>query len=200
MKEFKIFNVEIHGIPNSALAAGYPMDADNVKKYLFYDNSDLERLAKLGHAKPGSGHDCALKGVNVQMDINAPQYWWPQFQRYHFADIVSSQSKMHRLSKFDINESTNEYVLDSTKDIVRDLVDRYNTEPNKENFNYLVSNTPLGFNLTARVTTNYLQLKSMYQQRRHHKLDEWQQFCDWTESLPEFKYLILEDRIKSVTK
>jgi len=200
MKEFKIFNVEVYGIPNSALAAGYPMQPNNINNYLFYEDSDLERLAKLGHAKQGSGHDCALKGVTVNMDINAPQYWWSQFQRYHFADIVSSQSKMHKLSKFDIDESTNEYVLDKTKDIVRTLVDMYNNEPNKENFNYLVSNTPLGFNLTARITTNYLQLKSMYGQRRYHKLNEWQQFCDWTENLPHFKYLVLEDRIKSVTK
>lgn len=48
----------------------------------------------------------------------------------------------------------------------------------------LISNTPLGFNLKARITTNYLQLKTIYNQRKNHKLPEWKQFCSWVEELP----------------
>lgn len=42
------------------------------------------------------------------------------------------------------------------------------------------------------MTTNYRQLKTIYFQRKDHKLDEWHKFCDWCESLPLFKELCLK--------
>jgi len=146
--------------------------------------SELERLAKLGKAKPGSGHDCALKGISVHMDINAPLYWWKQFQRYHFADIVSSQSTMHRIHKFDIKKQCNQYVTNDISNLVEQYKSEYNNKPTKDNYMKLIANTPSGFHLKARVTTNYLQLKSIYNQRKNHKLPEWKTFCNWTKTLP----------------
>ena len=43
---------------------------------------------------------------------------------------------------------------------------------------------PMGLELTARVTTNFLQLKTIYNQRKNHKLPEWLQFCEFIKSLP----------------
>ena len=43
---------------------------------------------------------------------------------------------------------------------------------------------PCGFILTARITTNYLQLKTIYAQRKNHTLPEWRLFCKWIEQLP----------------
>ena len=91
---------------------------------------------------------------------------------------------MHRLTKFTLEKQCNDYVLDKTYDIVEDLVYEYNKDPTTERFVRLLSNTPMGLNLTARITTNYLQLKGIYKQRRNHRLPEWQQFCDWVETLP----------------
>jgi hypothetical protein len=34
------------------------------------------------------------------------------------------------------------------------------------------------------MTTNYRQLKTIYQQRKAHRLPEWVSFCEWIESLP----------------
>jgi hypothetical protein len=42
----------------------------------------------------------------------------------------------------------------------------------------------MGLELTARITTNYLQLKTIYAQRHNHKLEEWRDFCRFIESLP----------------
>lgn len=54
----------------------------------------------------------------------------------------------------------------------------------------IISNLPSGFEYWAAMTTNYLQLKNIYKQRRNHKLPDWQVFCDWIEELPIFKKLI----------
>ena len=48
----------------------------------------------------------------------------------------------------------------------------------------MVYNIPLGFELTAGMITNYRCLRNIYFQRRNHRLQEWQVFCDWIETLP----------------
>ena len=48
----------------------------------------------------------------------------------------------------------------------------------------ILYSNPCGFRLTARMTTNYRQLKTIYLQRRHHRLPEWRASCQWIETLP----------------
>ena len=43
---------------------------------------------------------------------------------------------------------------------------------------------PSSYNQRRTVMLNYEVLANMYKSRRNHKLDEWQTFCDWIESLP----------------
>ena len=81
---------------------------------------------------------------------------------------------------------------------MRALVASYNDIPDddehkdekKSAWRVLVASLPCGFCLSATMTTNYQQLKTMYRQRRYHKLKEWHIFCDWCESLPHFKELV----------
>ena len=53
-------------------------------------------------------------------------------------------------------------------------------------FNIIVANIPSGLMLTARMTTNYLQLKSIVNQRSNHKMQEWRLLCDYFKTLPMF--------------
>jgi len=165
----------------------------------------LARGSKLGRARTGSGHDCFLKGIVVTAVVSAPAYQWPQIQRYHFQDIITSQSKMHRITKFDLKEMCNPEVDQIVIDNVQKYVDKYNTavsdlknntDPNytegldelKERyFRKIINNAPQGLRLAAGITTNYLQLKTQYYQRKDHKLIEWNtDFIDWLEELPYF--------------
>ena len=172
----KITNTEVIGMQNSIRASGYPMMRDD----LSYD-----RMARLGKCSPGAGHDCALKGIVVQADVQASQAWWLQFQRYHFADIVSSESKMHKIMEMDIGEQCNQWVYSRTIELVEELVKAY--QKNQIKFNELIANVPMGLMLKARITTNYLQLKTIFLQRKNHKLEEWHTFCGWVAELPYFK-------------
>lgn len=208
----KIFNVNVYGLEESAKASGYPMVSDEIPIYDEIDElseKEIKRIKKLGNAIPGSGHDCFLKGITVQFDITYPNYWTPQFQRYHFADIVSSTSKMHRITKMDLNKTCNEYVDEIVIENLKKWVDIYNKFPEEKNeiiidgINYekynifmkIISNAPLGLEQTMRVTTNYLQLKSIYNQRRHHKLKEdWGVFCNWCLTLPLFKEICIPNK------
>ena len=51
-------------------------------------------------------------------------------------------------------------------------------------------NIPSGFELTARITTNYRCLLNIYNQRFNHRLPEWREFCDELLNLPYFKLLV----------
>ena len=55
-----------------------------------------------------------------------------------------------------------------------------------------VSNCPLGLELWMGITTNCLQLKTIYNQRLHHKLKEdYRAILDMIEGLPYSEELIL---------
>ena len=187
----KVDNVRIYGLNESIIASGYPMQVDtfDMNKVVIGDK-DLKRVKHLGNATPGSGHDCFAKGITVQFDLQVPEYIWRQLDRYHFIDYVSSQSKMHRILKMDIDKACNKYVLESTKTNLKSLIDLYNKETvdlaKKELFNHIIANTPCGLMLTARMTTNYLQLKSIVNQRSNHKMQEWRLLCDYFKTLPMF--------------
>ena len=183
----QVKKIRVYGIEESVDASGLPMQIDLKKS-----KSDPEkRASKLSTCKAGTGHDNFLKGIIVQFDLEYPQYFSPQLQRYNFIDIVSSQSKMHRLTKMRLGEhNCNDWVRFDIMGIVNNLIDDYNKEPSYDNFMAVISNCPLGFELWMRISTNYLQLKTIYNQRKNHKLkDDWGVFCAMIEKLPKSYYI-----------
>ena len=171
MKIIELKNLKIYGVAESQIAASYPRKQ---KIEAFEDvKANPELLNRLLSAPLGSGHDCAAKGVVVQFDLTAPEYFWRQLDRYSFIDYVSSQSKMHSIQTFPIREMCNEEV----DEIVIKNLERLIKE--KAPLRKILSNVPSGFMLTARMTTNILQLKTIFHQRKNHQLPEWQAFTQF---------------------
>ena len=83
---------------------------------------------------------------------------------------------------------------------MQQFADAYNADPTPEKYLTLLYNVPVGFRLTARMTTNYRQLKTIYQQRRTHRLPEWQYFCEWIERLPHSELITGKDDINVETE
>jgi hypothetical protein len=180
-------NAFVYDMLSSSNASGYAMQTKIEKQPI---EQVMKRAKKLGKAKQGSGHDSFLKGIIVNFDISMNHLMMPQFMRYHFQDTVTSQSKMHRLLTMDLYKQCDEYVDHKILQRLEMYRVLYNQSTKKEDKDYywriLVSSSPLGLKLTSRVTTNYLQLKSMYMQRKNHKLKEWREFCEWILTLPHF--------------
>lgn len=196
--EFKVINIDVYGLDKAIKASGNPMRTKLDRSEV--NEKDILRAHKLGATKNGLGHDNFLKGIIVQMDVIAPLYWWKQAQRYHWFDFVSSQSTMHCLLKFDIEEQCVEETSKEVIDIIKKMVDEYqaldNDNPRKlELWRTIVASLPCGFCLGATMTTNYQQLKTMYIQRKYHKLKEWKEFCRVLETLPDFILLTGVDKI-----
>ena len=155
-------------------------------------NASMPRAITLANSPSGSGHSTFLSGIRVSFDIKYPNYISPELQRYHWIDIVSSSSKMHRLSSMDMDACFNKYVTDESKEQMKRLVKKYNETKSYEDFMVMLSNCPQGIELFMRVSTNYLQLRTLYRQRKTHRLKEdYGELCAFIENLPYAKEFII---------
>ena len=205
-----ISNIQVYDLEETLVASGYAMvddyDAQAVRSEIlnlrvgqvigtFEEDRHYKRALKLTKAPLNSGHVSWAKGVVVNMDITFTNKAWIELQRYHFIDIITGQSCMHRISKFDLDKAFNEYVDKNIIIHLKAIQKEYIDNPTPENYLKLLYSTPSGIYLTGRVTTNYLQLMNIYQQRHNHRLPEWKQFCQELLELPLFKDLLIANGI-----
>lgn len=174
-----VSSVSIYGLLPSVQASKFPMSTDTNTS-----PEPTEMTYRLAQCEPGSGHDQFLTGIVVQFNLTLTNKAWVEAERYHFLDFVSSQSTMHRIAQFDLDQAYIDYVDPRMVEVMKALVAEYNSDPTPEKYLRVLYSNPAGFRLTARMTTNYRQLKTIYRQRRNHRLPEWRAFCEWIETLP----------------
>lgn len=172
----EITNVKVYDLKESVIACRNAMRLTPPEYTDEEFEASLSRAIKLANAPQSSAHDHFLCGIRVAFDIKYPAYFSPELQRYHFNDIVCSSSKMHRLVNMNMDCVFNKYVTDDSIAQMKNLIQIYNRDKSYENFMRVLSNCPLGIELFMRCTTNYLALRTIYNQRKHHKLYE-----DWVE-------------------
>ena len=206
-----VANAMVYGLYESIRRAKFPMATDT--EMLNFDmTKGIKALAQSGR---GEGHDQWLTGVIVQFDLIFTNKAWVEAERYHFLDFVSSQSTMHRITKFDLDNAFNEHTDKRIIEIVKEKAREYNElcdafngglvpqsvefladleERRKEKYLEVLYSNPAGFRLTAGMTTNYRQLKTIYGQRKNHRLPEWREFCKWIETLPMSELITGKDK------
>ena len=198
-----VSNVKIYDLDECLVAAGYPMrtvaEQHPVTEQDKNRGSNLVKATKNGN----TAHSQFLTGIRVNFDLTCSNKMWVEAERYRFLEFVSSQSTMHRITKFDLNQAYNGYVDKRIVEIMKEKVKEYNAfievreaakghpevvaELNKilkEMYLEILYSNPAGFTLTARMTTNYRCLRNIYKQRKDHRLPEWREFCKWIETLP----------------
>lgn len=175
-----VSNAEVFAIGRSFREAKYPMSVNADECNCDYTSTQK----KLGQAPKGSGHDNFLKGILVRFDLTFTVKAWTEAERYHWFDITSSQSTMHRIAQMDYDECMIEYVSEVVKAEIKRLRNIYNSTKDPEDYLKLLYSCPTGLKLTAGISTNYQQLKTIYAQRKNHRLPEWRTLCKWIETLP----------------
>lgn len=188
----KILNQRIYDLKESVIASGYPMLTTFPEDYGPLEigpprqweimKPHIKRACKLAKSSKGSGHDCFLKGIRVSADVIASIKWWIQAERYTHLDIVSSMSTMHQGVNFDLQNMIQEgYPAEMLKSLLA-LQQEARADPSK--MEHFLQALPGGLQLSARISSNYLQFKTIYAQRHNHRLTDWQTFCNWLETLP----------------
>ena len=203
----KIENLKVYDLEESMIASGYPMRTELIETHA--GDKDLKRCLNLTKASNGNGaHGQWMTGVRVAFDLTCTNKMWVEAERYRFLEFVSSQSTMHRITKFKIRDQYNKYVDPRVIDIMEEKVYQYNkllenkpesgseqmledyAELLKEKYLEILYTNPAGFELTARMTTNYRCLLNIYVQRHNHRLPEWREFCQELLKLPFFQELV----------
>lgn len=199
-----VSNVNVYGFEEAVKGAKY--------SYAIDTNAVTSEVTKttlsLANSKAGSGHDQFMTGIIVQFDLTFSNKAWVEAERYKFLNFISSQSTMHRITKFDLDQAYLPYVDKRIVEIMKEKVKAYNelqaqmtsfknegkdvsemmNTLNEMYLEILYSN-PSGFRLTAKMTTNYRALKTIYNQRKDHRLPEWRAFCEWVKTLPHSEFI-----------
>ena len=170
---------------------------------------DLELMKKL--AKGGAVHAKYRRMITVYLDITAPLYWWKEFDTYKVGTVANSCSTMHKidakeftLEDFSCEHLINKCVLEEVineLNVYRGIYINYDNQSDdyKEEFSkkdiwwQMIQLLPSSYNQKRTVMLNYEVLTNMYESRKGHKLDEWNDFCKWIENLPYSELIIGED-------
>ena len=201
----RLENVKVYDLEESMIASGYPMRTELNEDVI--SEKVIRRCMNLTKASNGNGaHGQWLTGVRVAFDLTCTNKMWVEAERYRFLEFVSSQSTMHRITKFNLDNQYCEYVDPRVIEIMKEKVDAYNNfsefalseaetaeermEKKKKLYLEVLYTNPTGFELTARLTTNYRCLLNIYIQRHDHRLPEWREFCKELLKLPFFIQLV----------
>ncbi len=171
---------------------------------------DLDLAQRMIRA--GSSDRKFLRQIMVSVDITAPLYWWKEFDTYKVGTVANSTSTMHKLSSTPITidcfetddmtdviiENSNDptfivssgYAFNTYINWLEELRQRYNETKDQAFWKELIRLLPESWLQTRTVTMNYEILRNIYSQRKHHRLTEWHQFCDWIKTLPYGQELI----------
>ena len=169
--------------------------------------NDLKLMQSL--SKAGNDHGKFLRMINVTVDITAPLYWWKEFDTYKVGTVANSCSTMHKIheKEFTLEDFSHDHLMDyeitdtnpfrvllySVIDCLNEARERYLETKDKKYWWQMIQLLQSSYNQKRTVQLNYQVLKSMYFARRHHKLDEWREFCKWCESLPYFNEIVIQE-------
>ena len=95
---------------------------------------------------------------------------------------------------------SSEDILDFTIIALNHYREKYLATKDKKYWWQMIQLLPTSYNQKRTIDLNYENLINMYHARKNHKLDEWHDFCDWIESLPYAKELIIGGELGKDTK
>ena len=200
--------VYVMNLENAIRGARNPMNSwarsdsyyDENGQYILGEN-DLSLAKRLRNAGT-SDHRKYLRQVMLSVDITAPMYWWKEYDTYKVATVANSTSTMHKIHSkpFEIDDFSHDHLTENGLKVLRVLVDEmekirlvYVETKDKALWYDLIQLLPSSYNQMRTCTLNYETLINIYKSRKHHKLDEWRSFCEWIETLPYAKELIIAE-------
>ena len=188
----------------NAIIDGEFVRQDPVEHTFCIGKNDLNLMTRL--AKAGSDHRKFMRMITVYLDITAPFYLWKEISTYKVGTVANSCSTMHKIhtKEFTLSDFSCEHLyaplqdLKPTIDLLNMYRERYLETKDKNDWWQLIQLLPSSYNQRRTVMLNYEVLANMYKSRRNHKLDEWQTFCDWIESLPYSQLITRKETVNEI--
>ena len=199
----KIENIDVYGFEAAIRGARNPMNSWG-RMDSCYNNGEFEigendyKLLK-NLTIAGPEHRKWNRMVTVTMDITAPLYFLKEWDTYKVGTVANSCSTMHRIQakKFEMSDFSVEHlrslrVMHEVIDELNFYRDKFNKSKSKDDWWEMIQLLPTSYNQKRTVHLNYEVLGIIYHQRRHHKLDEWVEFCGTIKTLPYSEFITRE--------
>jgi len=137
-------------------------------------NQDPERMEGVARRLcfKGDGHNKFLESVVVWLDMDAPRYFWQQFDTYRAGVSKQSESTMHTMTARTLRQE------DFETPIPGEHLSHLNRLIENENWETVKHDLPEAFLQRRIVCLNYMTLQRMIRQRSSHRLTEWHSFID----------------------
>lgn len=203
-----VSNIAVMNMDNAIRGARNPMNSWNrMDSHYNPDGSftlgpnDLDLARRLRRA--GSDHRKFLRQIFVSIDINAPLYWWKEFDTYKVATVANSTSTMHRLHTmpFALDQFSTDGMSKESLEFMEQMIERLErlrqcflqNREDKQSWRDMIQLLPCCYNQLRTCTMNYETLINIHHARHNHKLSEWHTLCEAIEGLPYARELIVEE-------
>lgn len=201
----KIENVDVYGWDAAIRGARNPMNSWDKSDSSYRPGEDYSCNIKLGPndlrllrnlANAGPDHGKFLRMITVTMDITAPLYWWKEFDTYKVGTVANSCSTMHKIhaKEFTLEDFSHDHLSNDKNaglGVLLTVIEALNfnreiylRSKDKSFWWNMIQLLPSSYNQRRTIVLNYAVLRAMYHARKHHKLDEWREFCEFIETLP----------------
>lgn len=207
-------NAVVFGWHSAIMGMRNPMNSWAKSDSVFYSDfscqigqNDLNLMKTL--IKSGTEHRKFLRMIHVQMDIEAPLYWWKEFETYKIGTVSNSCSTMHKIAakEFTLDDFSHEHLTCKTEglwvnadgrdfmcsaldfcqitcDVLNYYRELYLKTKDKKYWWQMIQLLPSSYNQLRTVDLNYEVLLNQYFQRKDHKLDEWRIYCEQIKCFP----------------
>lgn len=164
-----------------------------LERYTFeLGNADRDLMTRL--ANGGAVHAKYRRMIPVYVTINAPFYWWKEFDTYKVGTVCNSCSTMHKIhsKEFTLGDFSHEHLTSGWLDDMENVIvpalniarEKLLETNDKKYWWQMIQSLPTSYNQKRTIMLNYEVLVNIYKWRKNHKLDEWHTFCSWIEHLP----------------
>ena len=151
--------------------------------------ADLKLMKTL--SKAGSDHGKFLRMINVTFDLTSSLYFFKEWDTYKVGTVANSCSTMHKIhaKEFTLDDFSHEHLFEGSDSVLWAVIHQLNfcreaflETKDKKYWWQMIQLLPSSYNQKRTIQLNYQVLKTMYYARKHHKLDEWREFCKWVEN------------------
>ena len=173
----------------------------------FLGDADQKLMENLRDGGPV--HAKYRRMMPIWMTINAPLYWWKEFDTYKVGTVCNSCSTMHRIhaKEFTLDDFSHEHLIDfdeayvsdelmpyckncdtywAAKEVLEDVIEALNfyrekflETKDKKYWWQMIQLLPTSYNQKRTVMITYEVAANMRKWRWNHKLDEWRTLCQY---------------------
>lgn len=145
-----------------------------------------------------NAHRKFIRQILVSVDITAPLYFWSEFDTYKVGTVANSESTMHTILKDKISFDNFDKLFAYDRGMfLADIINEINrikesTHDDLTKLRMIKQILPTGWLQKRHITFNYEVIRTIYHQRKNHRLCEWNEaFVEWVKGLPYAEELII---------